>query len=290
MEFPPPLGSVALHPGPLSPDPALGPGPALGPDLSPGPAPHPAPDPSLGPDPAQLRQLILPTDKRNPSFSLYRMIDRQGRKIIQVYYGLELLEEVADEVTDPTFRSMIARLYNARLKLKSLVEVFALDPKTIRSWGEALKSRDPQRMSVMFFGADAGRKRTALIEAFVRVRLPGLLKLRTRNFRATLQSEIAQIFDIRLSGETLRILIAGMKPAVLPTNESANEPADQPADEPTNEPTEEPTDQSADQSAPPSAATNDESSPPQNLLVPLPPFQSISPETPGPSSKDAPFF
>ncbi len=48
-------------------------------------------------------------------------------------------------------------------------------------------------MSVMFFGADAGRKRTALIEAFVRVRLPGLLKLRTRNFRATLQSEIAQI-------------------------------------------------------------------------------------------------
>ena len=132
------------------------------------------PDP---PDP-QRRQLILPTDRRNPSISLYRMVDRQGHKIIQVYYGLELLEEVADEVTDPTFRSMVARLYNARLKLKSLVEVFGLDPKTIRSWGEALKSRDPQRMSVMFFGADAGRKRTALIEAFVRVRLPELLKLR----------------------------------------------------------------------------------------------------------------
>lgn len=306
MEFPPPLGSVALHPSPLSLDPSPTPDPALGPAL--GPTPGPALGP--GPDPAQLRQLILPTDKRNPSFSLYRMIDRQGRKIIQVYYGLELLEEVADEVTDPTFRSMIARLYNARLKLKSLVEVFALDPKTIRSWGEALKSRDPQRMSVMFFGADAGRKRTALIEAFVRVRLPGLLKLRTRNFRATLQSEIAQIFDIRLSGETLRILIAGMKPEVLPTNESAgesaNEPTDEftdeptdeltdeptedPADEPTDELTNEPTDRSADQSAPPSAAKNDESSPPQNLLVPLPPFQSISPETPGPSSKDAPFF
>ena len=87
-------------------------------------------------------------------------------------------------------------------------------------------------MSVMFFGADAGRKRTALIEAFVRVRLPGLLKRRTRNFRATLQSEIAQIFDIRLSEETLRILIPGMKPAVLPTNESADDPTDEPAYEP----------------------------------------------------------
>ena len=93
-------------------------------------------------------------------------------------------------------------------------------------------------MSVMFFGADAGRKRTALIEAFVRVRLPELLKRRTRNYRATLQSEIARIFDIRLSGETLRILIAGMKPAVLPANQD---------DEPTNEPTNEPADEPADE-------------------------------------------
>ena len=102
--------------------------------------------------------------------------------------------------------------------------------------GRRNKSCDPQRMSVMFFGADAGRKRTALIEAFVRVRLPGLLKLRTRNFRATLQSEIAQIFDIRLSGETLRILIAGMKPAVLPTKETADAPTDEPAYEPAYDP------------------------------------------------------
>jgi hypothetical protein len=35
----------------------------------------------------------------------------------------------------------------------------------------------------MFFGADAGRKRTALVESFVRVRLPGLLKQRIRNYR-----------------------------------------------------------------------------------------------------------
>ena len=34
-------------------------------------------------------QLILPTDKRNPSFSLYLSADEQS---IHVYYGLELLE------------------------------------------------------------------------------------------------------------------------------------------------------------------------------------------------------
>ena len=34
------------------------------------------PAPAPGPDPAQLRQVLLPTDKRNPSFPLYRMIDK----------------------------------------------------------------------------------------------------------------------------------------------------------------------------------------------------------------------
>ena len=36
-------------------------------------------------------QLILPTDKRNPSFSLYITGDEQA---IHVYYGLELMEVV----------------------------------------------------------------------------------------------------------------------------------------------------------------------------------------------------
>ena len=216
------------------------------------------------------------------------MTDRQGLNIIQVYYGLELLEEVAEEFTDPSFRSMIARLYNARLKLKTLVGVFGLDPKTIRSWGEALKSRDPQRMSVMFFGAEAGRKRTALIEAFVRVRLPELLKLRTRNFRATLQSEIARIFDIRLSGETLRILISGMKPPVPPAD-PLEEPTDEP-DEPIAEPAAEPGDQSAAPSVAPSVASSEEPGLPQNPLVPLSSFSATAGEKPGLSSKDTPFF
>jgi hypothetical protein len=83
------------------------------------------------PEHSQPRQLILPTDRRNPCISLYRMTDSVGRRVIQVYYGLELLEEVADDFQDPTYRSMVARLYNAKLKLKSLVEVFQIDPKTI---------------------------------------------------------------------------------------------------------------------------------------------------------------
>lgn len=266
------------------------------------------------PEPSQLRQLILPTDRRNPCISLYRMTDRDGRRIIQVYYGLELLEEVADDFQDPTWRSMVARLYNAKLKLKSLTEVFQIDPKTIRSWGEALKSRDPQRMSVMFFGADAGRKRTALVESFVRVRLPELLKQRIRNYRATLQAEIASIFDIRLSGETLRILIAGIKPPVLPADHAdepaadhaadhADEPASEPADEPNDEPADEPASQPASEPASnpvdPSMEPNHDSAEttrtwPEVLpgveVVPTQPSRPPVKESPDASGKPTPFF
>jgi len=254
------------------------------------------------PELPQLRQLILPTDRRNPCISLYRMIDSDGRRIIQVYYGLELLEEVADDFQDPTYRSMVARLYNAKLKLKSLTEVFQIDPKTIRSWGEALKSRDPQRMSVMFFGADAGRKRTALVESFVRVRLPELLKQRIRNYWATLQAGIAGIFDIRLSGETLRILIAGIKPPVLPADH-ADEPADEPTagppGEPPSEPADEPNDEPASEPFDPSMEPNHDSAEttrswpdvlPGVEVVPTQPSRPPVKESPDASGKPTPFF
>jgi hypothetical protein len=157
-----------------------------------------------------LGQPILPTDKRNPLFTLYRSVSGEA-KSIHVYYGLELLEVVADDRLDPMFRCMIARLYNAGLKLKSLVEVFALDPKTIRSWGAALKSRDPARLQAMLFGPHAARKLTVAVEGYVIKRLPELLADKCRDFRATLQREIERFFDTRLSGETLRLLIASAK-------------------------------------------------------------------------------
>ena len=39
-------------------------------------------------------QLILPTDKRNPCFTLYATEDQQS---IRVFYGLELMEVVPDD-------------------------------------------------------------------------------------------------------------------------------------------------------------------------------------------------
>ena len=153
-------------------------------------------------------QLILPTDKRNPSFSLYLTADEQA---IHVFYGLELLEVVPADREHVAYKLLVARLYNAGLRVRTLAEVFQLDPKTMRAWGHALRSRDPALLERMVLGPEAGRKRTAAIEGYVRRRWPQLLDEGCRNYREKLQQEIEELFNTRLSGETLRVVMAQIK-------------------------------------------------------------------------------
>ncbi len=75
-------------------------------------------------------QLLLPTDKRNPSLSLNR--DEAQRKI-HVYHRFELLEKVQEDRKHPQYKLMVANLYNAGLKVASLEEIFGFDRKTMRA-------------------------------------------------------------------------------------------------------------------------------------------------------------
>lgn len=152
--------------------------------------------------PAATLQLILPTDKRNPCFNLY--LTEDGRSI-HVYYGLERLEVVPAAANHPAYRMLVARLYNADVKVSALAEVFDLDHKTIRAWGLALDSGDPDALQRMLFGPP--RKLTPAIREFVAGRWPALLAQRCRNHREVLQTEIQTYFGVSLSGEALRVMM-----------------------------------------------------------------------------------
>ncbi len=147
-------------------------------------------------------QLILPTDKRNPCFTLYQTED--GRSL-HVYYGLERLEVVPAAADHPAHRMLVARLYNADVKVAVLEELFDLDHKTIRAWGLALDSGDPEALQRMLFGAP--RKLTPAIREFIAGRWPQLRTQRCRNHREVLQNEIKAYFGVSLSGESLRIMM-----------------------------------------------------------------------------------
>lgn len=81
---------------------------------------------------SHAHQLILPTDKRNPCFSLYLSEDE---RFIHVFYGLELFEIVPDDHEHMGFKMMVGRLYNAGVKVTTLEDTFfelKLSGETIR--------------------------------------------------------------------------------------------------------------------------------------------------------------
>ncbi len=109
-------------------------------------------------------QLILPTDKRNPSFTLYQD-DTEQR--IHVYYGLELLQVVPADRQHVQYKLLVANLYNAGLKVSSPEDLFDVDRKTMRVWGQALQSGDVQRLARALEGRQRYRKLTPEIRSFI---------------------------------------------------------------------------------------------------------------------------
>ena len=152
-------------------------------------------------------QAILGTDKKNPMFAVYR--DEQKREL-HVYYGFELLEVVPDDKTSPRFKLMVAQLYNAGIKGITLVEVFKVDPKFMRRWGRALKSGDPETL-VRALRGRGPRKLTPEIKAYIKRRFPVLYEENPQNYSSRLRKEIHEIFNIRISGEGLRLHFQELK-------------------------------------------------------------------------------
>ena len=149
-------------------------------------------------------QLILPTDKRNPSFSLYLTEDEQS---IRVFYGLELLEVVPNDPEHPTFKMLVGRLANATVRITTLQDVFNVDRKTIRSWANAIQSRDIDLLAHVMLGRGVNQKRTPTIDKYVIRRWFELRAEGRPDFRAALAKEVEQVFEVKLSGETLRQIV-----------------------------------------------------------------------------------
>lgn len=152
-------------------------------------------------------QAVLGTDKKNPLFAVYRDSDKSE---LHVYYGLELLEVVPDDKRSPRFKLMVAQLFNAGVKGVTLSDVFSVDRKVMRGWGRALKSGDPQTLVDALKGRGP-RKLTPEVKAYVKMRFPIIYAEDKRNYSANMRKEIVKIFQLQISGETLRPYFAELK-------------------------------------------------------------------------------
>jgi len=165
-------------------------------------------------------QQILGTDKKNPVFTVYR---DEKRKRLHVYYGGELLEKVPEDKEHPEFRLLVGRLYNAGVKVDALKEAFGVDPKTMKCWGEVLKSGDPARLARMLAGRSARRKFTSEIQGYVRVRFPSIYGETRYEYSKRILSEIQEVFGTELSAETIRPLLGELKEKAVKESEDCRD-------------------------------------------------------------------
>jgi len=153
-------------------------------------------------------QLLLGTDKRNPVFAVYQ--DDSGQRLL-VFYGFELIEIVNNDPEDPAFKLLLARLYNAKVKLSALCESFQVDPKTIRRWGKALLQGDAAELVRVLEGRSARHKLTPAVENFARLRWPHLVAERSYGAVQRLLLEIRSVFNMEISRSGLQDLIRDLK-------------------------------------------------------------------------------
>ena len=149
-------------------------------------------------------QLFLGIDKNNPLFSIYS--SENNPELLEVYFGMALLEKVEKGKNSFHFKLLEGRLYNMRYRRQALVEAFGVDLKTIRKWGVALKSGDLAQIEAAYGGHENRRKLTAEINSYVRSRFNEIYRDNQYDYSRIIRDELTEHFQTRLSAETLRPL------------------------------------------------------------------------------------
>ncbi|MBK5101773.1 MAG: hypothetical protein JJE15_12390, partial [Desulfobacteraceae bacterium] len=153
-------------------------------------------------------QQILGTDKKNPVFTIYRDAKEQ---ILHVYYGGKLLEKVPDDKRHPEFKLLLARLFNSGVKATVLERVFGVDHKTMKRWGSALTSGDPELLMRVLAGRGANRKLSLEIRSYIEMRFPIIYQETRYEYSKRMREEIERVFGKKVSGETIRPLLKVVK-------------------------------------------------------------------------------
>lgn len=153
-------------------------------------------------NPVHLQEIIGTDNKKNPFFSVCKHPDQPGK--LWVYFGTVLLETVEDDHNHPTFKMLVARLYNAGLKIESLTRAFGVPYSTLRRWGQTIKSGDTEQLLRLFAGRAHPRKLTLEIKSFAKQRFADIYPDNKYSYSQQIRKEIQDVFEVSISGETLR--------------------------------------------------------------------------------------
>ena len=115
-----------------------------------------------------------------------------------VYIGVALLERISIDAEEIGHKMFIGRLYNAGVKLSILRKRFGHDARTVKKWGNALKTCDVDEMSKAFTGRKAAKKTTPELIRYVLQQYHSRFVL-GRSYREKIIMGVEEIFGVRLS-------------------------------------------------------------------------------------------
>lgn len=153
-------------------------------------------------------QYLVGVNKRNPYFSVYR--DNE-QKEIHVYYGASLLDVLKDSKDNAALKYMLARLYNAGVKTKSLIEHFGYSYPTYKRWGEALKSGDAEKIYLAFSGQGGNKKLTPDIVSFIIHDFSHVYPRNKNSYSKEIREDIKDVYGIDISPECIRPTLKMLK-------------------------------------------------------------------------------
>jgi hypothetical protein len=136
--------------------------------------------------------------------------------MLEVYFGLALLERVERGKDSFQFKLLVGRLYNMNYRRRALVEAFDVDLKTIRKWGGALKSGQIDMIEAAFGGHEIRRKLTPEVESYARSRFKEIYQDNRYDYSRIIRSEIKEHFQKTLCAETLRPVFKDEKMQMAP--------------------------------------------------------------------------
>lgn len=157
-------------------------------------------------------QEIIGVDKKNPHFTLCRNSERPGE--LRVFWGAQLLEVVSEDKANPEFKLLLARLYNAGLNVSTLTNVFGVARTSLKRWGDALKSGDPERLVRVLAGRHHPRKLTPEILGFARCQFNWIYPDDRYTYSQRTRADIQDVFNIPISAESLRPYFSQWKRAL----------------------------------------------------------------------------
>jgi len=150
-------------------------------------------------------QPLLGLDKSSPLLEV--LIDPKYPDEALVHFGTRLLETVRLGRDSVEAKLLAGRLYNAGFKRKTLADEFPWDIKTIRAYGDALKSGSAEALSRALAGQGAPRKVDGDVNLFIRATYREVHAEMGCHSNAHIQKELKIKKDVSLSRESIRQII-----------------------------------------------------------------------------------